>query len=678
MAYENVDRVKRNVMAMIDKGAPSEHLDKYLKEEGFTQESFTKALDLVKQSGGKTSEFGAGRSLAQGATFGFADELEALTKSLAGQGTYEQNLAALELAKQKYGQQNPKTALATEIAGGLPYALLPFLGTARYAQMAREASPLVRAGVTSGASAVTGALTGALGGAGAAGVGERMAGAQAGGALGGLVGGAAPAVTKGIGMAGSKVVDVTSGIPVVQQVGKAVGLATGQSVDYANRAKAKLLEALYRDKVSPADLEKMILASANLERTITGTTKPVGIVDIAGENVRSLADVAQKYPSTARQTAKTALEERAAGQGERIQGDISKYLGGFTDPFEYTTAIAQRQQQVSSPLYQKAYAYGEVTDPKVLKFLELPQFKKAAKEAQDLLAAEGRSVDMSMPTVEVLDQVKRGLDVLIKKETDPFGKITDLGRIYKNKKNEFLSELDTAVPDFGRARAAFAGEAELLDATKLGKDFYKQTAAEANRTFAKLSPSEQEAYKVGALDAVKEKITTAKDTADIRKRIFGSPAERDRVSSLFPDTDTFKQFEKDMMTESMMRKTQEKILGNSATFERQIAGQALEAEPSFIGQMIEQGPLRGTMGYLKAQGQGVAGQTAEELGPMLFKLGDPRANLQTLKALSAYEKYLLEQEARKAAGLTGASTMTGLLDTEKPYRIDLTGMANPD
>lgn len=666
MAYENIERIRENLIKMVDKNAPIAHIDKYLKEEGFTQESFAKALNLVKQSGGKTAEFGAGRSLAQGATFGFADELESLVKSLAGQGTYEQNLAALELAKQKYGQQNPKTALTTEIAGGLPYALLPFLGTARYAQMAREAAPMVRAGVTAGSSAVTGALTGALSGAGGAGIGERMAGAQAGGALGGIVGGAAPAVTKGVGMAGSKVVDVTSGIPVVQQAGKAIGLATGQTVDAANRAKAKLLEAMYRDKVSPADLEKMIQAA----------TKPVGIVDIAGENVRSLADVAQKYPSEARQAAKLALEERAAGQGERIQGDISKYLGGFTDPFEYTTAIAQRQKQVSSPLYQKAYAYGEVTDPKVLKFLELPQFKTATKEAQALLAAEGRTVDMSRPTVETLDNIKRGLDALIEKETDSFGKVTKLGQIYKTKKNEFLSELDSAVPDFGRARAAFAGEAELLDATKLGKDFYKQTAAEANRTFAKLSPSEQEAYKVGALDAVKEKITTAKDTADIRKRIFGSPAERQRVSSLFPDDATFKQFEKDMMTESIMRKTQEKILGNSATVERQLGVQSLEAEPSFIGQLIEQGPLRGTMGYLKAQGQGVAGQTAEELGPMLFKLGDPRANLETLKGLSAYEKYLLDLEAKKAAGLTGASTMTGLLDTEKPYRVDLTGMAN--
>ena len=460
MAYENVQRIRENLITMVDKNAPVDDINKYLKEEGFTQESFVKALDLVKKSGGKTSEYGAGRSLAQGATFGFADELEALTKSLAGQGTYEQNLAALELAKQRYGQQNPKTALATEIAGGLPYALLPFLGTAKYAQMASQAAPMVRAGVTAGASAVTGALTGALGGAGAAGVGERMAGAQAGGTLGGLVGGAAPAVTKGIGMAGSKVVDVTSGIPVVQQVGKAVGLATGQSVDYANRAKAKLLEALYRDKVSPADLEKMILASADLEKTITRTTKPVGIADIAGENVRSLADVAQKYPSTARQTAKAALEERAAGQGERIQGDISKYLGGFTDPFEYTAAIAQRQREVSSPLYQKAYAYGEVTDPNVLKYLELPQFKTATKEAQGLLAAEGRTVDMSRPTVETLDNIKRGLDALIFAQIKE-GKLSELGKIYKKKKNEFLSELDTAVPDFGRARAAFAGEAEL-------------------------------------------------------------------------------------------------------------------------------------------------------------------------------------------------------------------------
>lgn len=673
MAYENVERVRENLIKMIDKKAPIEHIDKYLKEEGFTQDSFAKALDLVKQSGGKTAEYGLGRSLAQGATFGFSDELESLAKSLSGQGTYEQNMAALELAKQKFGQQNPKTALAGEIAGGLPYALVPFLGTARYAQMAKEAAPLVRAGVTAGASAITGALTGALGGAGAAGAGERMAGAQTGGTFGGLVGGAAPAVTKGIGMAGGKVVDVTSGIPVVQQVGKAVGLATGQTVDAANRAKAKLLEAMYRDKVSPADLEKMIAAA----------TKPVGIVDIAGENVKSLADVVQKYPSTARQSAKTALEERGAGQADRIKSDISTYLGSFNDPIEYAKQISARQSQTAAPLYEKAYEKGQgLSYPELNKYFELPQFQDAYKRAQRIGKLEGVDIpDLTAGApfdLRTLDYVKRGLDDVIQsgKQTGGLGR-TELNALNR-RKNDYLSLLDDLVPEYKQARQAWAGDQSLIDATEAGKDFFKLSASDAKRAFNELSKSEQDAYRIGAIDALKNKINTAKDTADIRKRIFGSTEERDRISSLFPDQKSFNQFEKDMTTEAMMRKTQEKILGNSATAERQLGMQQLEQEPSFLGQLIEQGPLKGTLGYLKAQGQGVAGQTAEELGPMLFKLGDPRANLQTLQGLSAYEKYLLELEAKKAAGLTGASTMSGLLGPEKPYRVDLTGMANPD
>lgn len=654
---DNISRVSDNIRKMIEANAPESDLNSYLKTEGFTQDSFVKAIDLTRKAGGKVSEYGAGRAAAQGATFGFADEMEALAKSLAGQGTYEQNLASLNLAKQQYERQSPGTALASEVAGGLPYAAIPFLGAARYAKMAESTGPLIRAGVQAGQSAITGGVTGALGGAGGAEPGMRTAGAQTGGTLGGVVGGAAPAVTKVIGSGGSKIVDVTSGIPGIQRVGQAVGLATGQTIDAANRAKAKLLEAMYRDVMSPDDLAKLI----------SSAVKPVGIVDVAGENVKSLADIVQKYPGTSRQAARVAIEERGAGQAERIKSDISRYLGEFNDPYEYTQQIAQRQKEVSSPLYRSAYSYGEVTNPKVLKFLELPQFKSASKEAENLLAAEGRTVDMTRPTVEVLDNVKRGLDALIEKETDAVtGKKTQLGKIYVTKKNEFLSALDTAVPDYGKARKAFAGDAEIIDATRSGQDFFKQSAAEAKRTFAALSPSEQEAYRIGAIDSVKTKIATAKDTADVRKRIFGSTEERDRMRSLFPDSSSFNAFEKDMTTEATMRATQEKILRGSQTAERQLAAQGLEAEPGFLAQLIEQGPMRGTLGYLKAQGQGVAGKTAEELGPMLFKLGDPRANIETLKQLSAYERYLLEQEAKRAAGTAGAATIVpGLLNTSE-------------
>ncbi|MFZ9264551.1 MAG: hypothetical protein ACO222_05270, partial [Polynucleobacter sp.] len=636
----NVDRVRSNIQKMVDGGADEIEINQYLKTEGFTPDSFARAVQVSSKAGKSTAEYGAGRAALQGLTFNTADEIEAALRSYAGQGTYEQNLAALKLAKEEYEKQNPKTAIAAEIVGGLPYAAVPFLGAARYAKMAQTASPAMKAAVLTGANIGTGAVTGGLAGAGSADIGQRVAGAGTGAAVGGAVGGAIPAVSATAGKLGQKAVDVTAGIPVVQRIGQGVGALTGQSIDYANRAKEKLLEAMSRDKVTPSEIEDVL-------RSIT---KPVGLPDIAGENVRSLADVVQKYPSAARQQGRQALEERAAGQAERIKSDISNYLGEFTDPFAFTTQVAQRQRQTSSPLYKSAYQYGEVTDPEVLKFLELPQFKQAFKEAEKLLAAKGEQIDMSRPTVEALDNMKQGLDALIEAQTDSVtGKMTKLGVIYKNKKNEFLTALDEAVPDYGKARQAFAGDAEIMDATRNGQNFFKLTPDQAKREFASLSPSEQEAYRIGAIDSLKNNIEKAKDTADVRKRIFGSVQERERLKTLFPDEESFNAFARDMTTEAAMRRTQEKILGNSATVERQLAAQGLEMEPTFFSQIFEQGPVKGSLNYLRAQGQGVAGQTAEELSPFLFTLGNQEKNILNMQALKEYEQELLRRAALKAS-----------------------------
>ena len=105
-----------------------------------------------------------------------------------------------------------------------------------------------------------------------------------------------------------------------------------------------------------------------------------------------------------------------------------------------------------------------------------------------------------------------------------------------------------------------------------------------------------------------------------------------------------------------MRKTQEKILGNSTTMERQLGAQGLEAEPTFFSQIFEQGPVKGSLNYLRAQGQGVAGQTAEELSPFLFTLGNQEKNLLNVQALKEYQDELLKRAAMKAAATTGATT----------------------
>lgn len=648
---ENIERVRGNLQKMIEANAPELDLNEYLKSEGFNQESFVKAMDLTRKAGGKQAEYGMGRALAEGLTLGFSGEIEAALRG----GDYEQNLSALELAKKEYERENPKTALAAEIVGGLPYATVPFLGAAKYAQMASKATPLAKAAMVTVPSVVAGTVTGGLTGAGQAEPGARMAAAKTGAKTGGAISAAIPVVGKTIGSVGGKVVDVTAGIPAVQRVGQAVGLATGQTVNYANRAKEKLLEAIYRDVANiPA-----------MKKSIASTDKPIGIIDVAGENVKSLGDIAQKYPGTTRETGRAVLEERALGQSDRIQKDISDYLGDFSDPFDFTQQIAARQRANADPLYRLAYDAGEITEPKVLKYLELPQFKQAAKESAKLLAAEGRSVDLSRPTVEALDNIKQGLDALIEKETDSFGKVSKLGKVYIAKKNEFLSELDKAVPAYKEARQSFAGDAELIEATRMGQKSTNMSSAQIKREFDALSPSQQEAYRIGALDSLRTNMNKAKDSADLVKRIFGSKEDRAKIRAFFPDEQSFKSFENQMKLEANMRKTQDIVLGNSRTFERTVGGQGLEADPTFLSQILEQGLGRGSLNYLRAQGQGVAGQTAEELGPMLFKLGKKRENIRTLRDLEEYQKSLLDFQAKKAAGTTGLSTITsGLLAPE--------------
>lgn len=70
------------------------------------------------------------RSFAQGLTFGFADEIEGKIQSWFGDETYEQARDRLRRQNSIFRKENPKTALALEIAGGFA---VPGLGAGKLA-----------------------------------------------------------------------------------------------------------------------------------------------------------------------------------------------------------------------------------------------------------------------------------------------------------------------------------------------------------------------------------------------------------------------------------------------------------------------------------------------------------------------------------------------------------------
>lgn len=97
------------------------------------------------------------RTLAQGATLGFGDEIEARARSAFGDDDYDTSLgrvrAKLAEEEEKLG---PAGALAVEAAGSLPLMLVPGAGQARMAQLATKAPALARMmGVASKAPKLT-------------------------------------------------------------------------------------------------------------------------------------------------------------------------------------------------------------------------------------------------------------------------------------------------------------------------------------------------------------------------------------------------------------------------------------------------------------------------------------------------------------------------------------------
>lgn len=135
-SYDKFEKVLRNVDKLAAmKDVTDGEMNQYLQSEGYTIDRFTKAANSYAKAKGITSDYGNIEAAIQGASFGFGDEWEAAIKSLKNKKPYEQNLAAVQFAKQQYEAENPIKSTAYELAGSIPTA---FLGAAKIGEYASK------------------------------------------------------------------------------------------------------------------------------------------------------------------------------------------------------------------------------------------------------------------------------------------------------------------------------------------------------------------------------------------------------------------------------------------------------------------------------------------------------------------------------------------------------------
>ncbi len=596
------------------------------------------------------------RSIGQGVSMGFGDEIEAAVRNplsaiggtlgLSEGSDYQERLEDIRGKLEAYREENPLEAMGYEIGG----SILPALGAglltagagsaavggstaARLAATAGKAIPNVMKSTTAARAATTGAASGAVSGFGASegGFSERAKGAALGGTIGGTLGAAAPIAVQQAGRLGRNVMD-------------AVGIG-GQ--DRASTfAERKVLEAMERDKLTPEE------AMAKLDEA-----RDLGVDDITpadlGEGLRGAAWRAQATPNPTRQEVLDQFSERRVGQAEQISEQASEISGvqGSTG-INYLDELSEKVQAQAEPAYRAAYKIDLDTAPfqdmakskviqdaynKAIEIADIDPDKSISGMPRDLGAflnqvssKSGGPAGISdtkifMPT-KVAHDIKKGLDSLIESETDTLtGKVTQRGRALTKLKKSWNAEIASQNEPYSAANKQFADSAKLRRAYDDGFDFNKTPEKLLVKKVGNMTASEKEALRVGLISQVQELASKTGDASDFVTTIFGSPRRRAALRMAFDTPDQFDRFERMMKIQGDKSRTQRKVFGGSETAERLIQSDDSAIDPTSIfsvGARLAAQDYRGaatTAGSrIASRLQGFNEKSSAELSQMLF------------------------------------------------------------
>lgn len=608
---------------------------------------------------------GAARAfLGQGLGMGWGDEAEAFFRSRLGNEGYEDALKKIRQEYAQYSKESPVVSTMAEFGGGMAPALgMMFVPGAQGAAAAQ--AQRTTAGTLARLTAL-GAGTGAVSGAGSATEGGRLSGGAAGAALG-----------AGIGL----------GTPVALRSAKGAGqwlrerLAPSEAV-IANRAAEKFTGAMKESNLTPQQIEQLM----NKDRSM-GVPSTVANVDYA---LADLAEaVAQRTGKGTRKVEKT-LTQQKTGARERTYQQVAKGL----KPGDYYADEARLVQDLRSKagsMYDEAYAWGDVDDPKIMRALGRPELQSAYKTARDIAEAQkslaiirgedpskfdlpeiykptGKFTDSGaevleltkLPDVRTLDFMKRALDAQINT-----GYASDNAAVKANTatlkeiRNELRDTLKENVPPYKKALSEYGGDMEVIDAMRSGiKDFDKLRSEQVIKMVAGMSSAEKDAFRTGVARRIYGQMFDTPQNKNFASNIINDVETVSKLQPLFDDPAHFRLFQSALERESQLFQQANTILGNSRTQKRKSMSEALDEGPG-VGEAVANAVTGGfwpsltSMAARVARSATLSPQVADKLADMLMSK-NPSEVASVVKFLEQYEKGLAPKAVRSTATERGS------------------------
>lgn len=611
--------------------------------------------------------------LGQGVGMGWGDEAEAWLRSKLGNESYETALPRIREEYGQYAKQYPITQGVSEFVGGAA----PGIGMMFVPGM--QPAGLMRLGAL-------GAATGAVSGAGSATEGNRTGGAGSGALIGGGLGVGLPIALRTAGGALKWLRERLFSTPEVVQ----------------DRALGKINEAMRQAKVNPKDVQVQMAQD-----------RAMGVPSVmanANPALRDLAEAVAQRSGAGSNAIENALTTQRLGARDRVKAQTTAALKP-ADYYGLEDNLTAQLRNNAKGLYEKAYAHGDVDDPRIVEVLKNPQFKAFFDKARSIADTEAQTAKLKgedplkfalpeiykpsgrfdakgneildlvkLPDVRTLDYIKRGIDATIDSGFRGKGMSTAEASALRDLRKQFVNAIDENVPDYKLARKTYAGDLETLDALRMGREEFKTLDPEQVEKMVKaMSSGEKDAFRTGVARDIYSTIMKPSNEPNTAQRVIGSPDMQKKLAMLFDNPAEFDLYKAALMRESQLYKESNTILGGAQTAKRLDLKASLDEDTG----MIESAAQAATGNFSGALSSMVMGAIrsaqmskarAEKLAEMLMAK-DPH---EVAAAVQMIENYAAKQApkqfratVREAGTVTGTSTAIYPAPAPAPTAFDI-------
>jgi len=522
------------------------------------------------------------RTLAEQATSLSRIEAEKMGEELPADITARN--VATEMERQpvrKFREEHPYQAMGAEVMGALPLALVSSLTPTGWA----------RRGL---ASMFGGGLYGFGQGEGTR---ERVTGAGLGATAGGVLGFGVPALAAPV-------------KSLLRKAGQAVFQGPVRAGTLAGRK-------VFREAIEAG--------GNSIQEAIKSVTNKTGrmytLADI-GPNTQSYIDFAAHIPGKSRDKVIEFLTKRRAGRINRLNSDLEKAFGVEGRYFDEFAALKKARSGRGKELYNNAFylpSQGVVSkvkrtiplDDNLNILFQRPSMQRAFKEAQRIAREKGVSLPknieftpdgiVSVRTIkgkpgqadqvirshlknldaEFLHYLKLGLDDVVFKSKRTGAAGGNLLFEQKATRKAFLNYLDVYNPAYKKARNAWAGDTQVMDAMESGRGLFKLKPDELADDVANMTKSELEAFQQGSIQAMIERLDDGVAGTNILRDIQKGRIKK-LIRSTFPSGEdgekSFTKYYSSLGDELEMMGTERYITGQSATLPRAIIKENVEKQ----------------------------------------------------------------------------------------------------